>query len=206
MKYLCIDAAGNSTSVGAVNGDKRIFLCDDGFVRASRALMPMIDDALERAAMRVDEADFIAVTIGPGSFTGIRIGLSTARALAYVVNKPIVSVNTCELAAYNNRSDKVLTALDAGNGFVFAALYENNKEIFPPRCVTFDEFKALRESCGECAVAADTKTAPILNVEATAGDGIIELAKEKFDRGEIADYRYVDAMYVRLSQAEKLSQ
>ena len=106
MRYLCIDTSGSRTSVGAVNGNKRAYLSDDGFVKASRALMPMIDSALKQVELNIADADFVSVVIGPGSFTGIRIGVSAARALAYALNKPVVSVNSCELAAYNSRKAK----------------------------------------------------------------------------------------------------
>lgn len=207
MKFLCIDTSGSKTSVGVVNGNKRVFTSDDGFVRASRALMPMIDSALKEAETSVKDVDFISVVIGPGSFTGIRIGITTARALAYALNKPIVSVNSCELAAYNSRkasgAKKILTALDAGNGFVFAALYDGETELAAPKCLTLDEFQALHGEIGDCIVAADKKTAQTLSVTPTDGDGIIDLSEKKFERGETMPYNEADALYVRLSQAER---
>ncbi len=206
MRYLCIDTSGSRTSVGAVNGNKRAYLSDDGFVKASRALMPMIDSALNQVELNIADADFVSVVIGPGSFTGIRIGVSAARALAYALNKPVVSVNSCELAAYNSRKakdKKVLTALDAGNGFVFSALYDGEKEIEAPRCLTLAEFETFRQAAGECEIAADAKMSEILSVPQTGGDGIIDLSEIKFERGETLPFQKADAMYVRLSQAER---
>lgn len=119
----------------------------------------------------------------------------------------MVSVNSCELAAYNSRKandgKKVLTALNAGNGFVFAALYDGEREVRKPTCLTLAEFETLKTEVGDCHIAADSETAQTLNVRETQGDGIIELSKSKYLRGETTPYQKVDASYVRLSQTEK---
>ena len=202
MKYFCIDTSGALTAVGAV-GERKVYRADDGFVRASRALMPMIDSVLAEAGLKPSKADFIGVVIGPGSFTGIRIGVSTARALSYALDIPIVPVNSCELAAYNSRcSGKVLTVSDAGNGFVYTATYEDMKELSAPSCIRAGDLDAYRAKVSPDAIAADDMYAKILNVEPTRGDGLIGLCGELFDSRHCA-YSEAVPLYVRRSQAEE---
>ncbi len=201
MKYFCIDTSGAKISMGAA-GERAVYLSDDGSVKAGRALMPMLDKALEKAGMSVDDAEFIAVVIGPGSFTGIRIGVSAARSLAYALNIPVVPVNSCELAAYNSKCHgKVLSVSDAGNGYCFTALYENGNELAPPTCIRDSELDEYVRSCGECTLAADKKYAERLGVAETTGDGIIKLALEKYS-SRAQSYGTIEPLYVRKSQAE----
>jgi tRNA threonylcarbamoyladenosine biosynthesis protein TsaB len=91
----------------------------------SATLMPSIDAALESAKTRIDEIDLFAITIGPGSFTGLRIGLATAKAFAAVRRRPIVPVTSLEVlaAAFPYAEHAVLPLIDAHKGEVYGALY-----------------------------------------------------------------------------------
>ena len=201
MKYFCIDTSGAKISVGAV-GEKSVYLSDDGTAKAGKELMPMLDRALKEAGMTAGDADFLAVVIGPGSFTGIRIGVSAARSLAYALNIPVVPVNTCELAAYNSKCHgKALSVSDAGNGYCFVALYDGKKELVPPTCIRETELEDYTRSCGKITLAADKKYAERLNVKEVSGDGILQFALEKYAERAVS-YNDVVPLYVRKSQAE----
>ena len=202
MKYFCLDTSGSVTAVCAA-GEKKVHREDDGFVRASRSLMPMLDDVLKEAGMSASDADFIGVVTGPGSFTGVRIGVSAARSLGYALNIPIVPVNSCELAAYNSRcSGRVLTVSDAGNGFVYTALYDGFKQVLAPSCIRVSELSSLMESVGNVEVAADKKCAEILKVSPVTGEGLAEFAESLFKERQCR-YSEVVPVYVRKSQAEE---
>ena len=205
MKYLCIDTCGAYTAVAAVNGTNKVY--DSDPARAGGALMPMLDAALGKVSLGINDLDFIAVAVGPGSFTGVRIGVTTARSLAYALSVPVVAVNTCLLAAYNSRNavraDKTVTLSDAGNGYFFAAVYRDLKETLAPCCLTADECKTLLKEHDGFFVAADEAAAKAFGVEPTSGNGIIEVALEKYLRGETTDYAKIEPLYIRLSQAEK---
>lgn len=212
MKYVCINTAGDRVEAAAVNGEKRVYMRDKEFVQASRALMPMLDEVLDRAEMTLNQTDFLAVVVGPGSFTGIRIGVSTARAIAYALNKKIVAINSNELAAYNSirRSkadfDSVLSALDAGNGYFYTAVYANSVDevYFAPRCMTADELAAFRKEIDEpCLIAADSKAAGLLSTAQTEGDGIMDLALQRFKDGKFKDGKDIEPLYIRKPQAEE---
>lgn len=105
-------------------------LVDERNVHAER-LMRMIDSAFRRCRMALEQMDGLAVSIGPGSFTGLRIGLSVAKGLAYASGKPIVPVPTLQALAQKaagalgnaGSAELILPVLDARRGDVYCALY-----------------------------------------------------------------------------------
>jgi tRNA threonylcarbamoyladenosine biosynthesis protein TsaB len=98
----------------------------------SERLMTEIDHALKQAGLKVSDIDAFAVAIGPGSFTGLRIGLSTAKGFSYITGKPIVSVPTLHALAWNFPYCRhpVCTMLDARKKEVYAALFRWDNEDF----------------------------------------------------------------------------
>ena len=110
----------------------------DGEVRACRrvdaggthaeVLVPMLREVAAEAGTRLAAMDGFAVTVGPGSFTGIRIGLATARGLALALGRPLVGLSTLEVLAAGvpagERGGTILTALDAGRGRLYAQLFD----------------------------------------------------------------------------------
>jgi tRNA threonylcarbamoyladenosine biosynthesis protein TsaB len=98
----------------------------------SERLMTTVDYALKKSGYKLSDIDFFAVSTGPGSFTGLRIGLSTVKGFAYATGKPIVSVPTLEALAYNFPFClyPVCTLLDARKKEVYAALFKWEDEGF----------------------------------------------------------------------------
>jgi tRNA threonylcarbamoyladenosine biosynthesis protein TsaB len=127
MKILAVDT---STMLGG------IAVCDDssGMIAEvrlnvksthSERLMTEIDHILKQSALSIPDMDAFAIAIGPGSFTGLRIGLSTAKGLSYATGRPIVTVPTLEAFAWNFPFSRypVCTLLDARRKEVYAALF-----------------------------------------------------------------------------------
>ena len=126
MKILALDTATDSCSVAAT---------DDGSVAAeltirknqthSRHLMELVDSVLQIAGYGAADLDGLAVSIGPGSFTGLRIGISTIKGLALALDKPIVGVSTLEALARQCSQTPFLICpmLDARKGEVYTATY-----------------------------------------------------------------------------------
>ena len=127
MLVLSIDTATKACAVG---------LCHDGKILAeykinmgmthSEGLMPQLEQLLERTGVQKADIDLIAVSMGPGSFTGLRIGLATAEALAYAWKKPLQGVATPLALAYNLPVSGIVLSpvLDAQKGNYYQALYE----------------------------------------------------------------------------------
>lgn len=94
-------------------------------------LMPAIDRMLKDASLTIKDLDGIAVSLGPGSFTGLRIGIATAKGLAQGLNIPVVGIPTLDGLVFNlfNCKDLVCPILDARKGEVYCALYKNGKRL-----------------------------------------------------------------------------
>lgn len=126
MKILAVDTCSKSCSVAA--SDSGHLVGEMTTLRRqthSRHIMRMIDMALEMSGMAIEEVDAFGVTRGPGSFTGLRIGISTVKGLALAAGKPMVGVSSLEALAWPmSLSDGLVCALlDAGKGEVYSACY-----------------------------------------------------------------------------------
>ena len=113
--------------------------------------MPMIEDMLKACECSIEDIDAFAVAIGPGSFTGLRIGITTAKGLAHACNKPVVPVGTLAGMAYNLPmcDHLIVPIMDARRSQVYTATYiwdeEGFREIEEPRAVSIEE---CLEDCG----------------------------------------------------------
>ena len=144
MNILAIDTASVAASVAIVeNGRLLCELFSDTGLTHSQTIMPMIDRALAMAGKPLSAMDRLAVTIGPGSFTGLRIGIGTVKGLAMGADLPVVGVSTLKTIAYNALPTPYLIApiMDARRNQVYNALYrgEGLEEIVPPRALGIDE-------------------------------------------------------------------
>ena len=132
MKILAIDTSSKTCSVAIVEDGKTLIELHSNDERThSVKLMPMIDEAFKCTHLNLDDIHLLACAVGPGSFTGIRIGIATIKAFADVKNIPVVAVNSIESLAYNLvRADDVClentiicSLLDARNNNVYAGFY-----------------------------------------------------------------------------------
>lgn len=129
MKYLAIDASTEACSValslpcGSI--EKRFELCPQSH---SIVLLPMIDEVLKAANCQLNELDGLIFGQGPGSFTGVRIGVGVVQGLAFSAQLPVVGVSTLQAMAqqaYNDKKQaKVIAAIDARMGEVYCGYYE----------------------------------------------------------------------------------
>ncbi|MDD2750618.1 tRNA (adenosine(37)-N6)-threonylcarbamoyltransferase complex dimerization subunit type 1 TsaB [Acidithiobacillus sp.] len=120
---LAIDTATEACSV-AVNGVAGVVEeCQVAANAHSQLLLPMISRILQRAGLVLGDLDAIACGVGPGGFTGVRIGVSTAQALAMARGLPVYPVSSLQALAAATVQPSVLTALDARKGEVYAAVY-----------------------------------------------------------------------------------
>lgn len=132
LKVLALDTSSISASVAVMDGN---VLLGEYFLNHkkthSQKLAPMIQKILTSLELKLDDIDLFAVVKGPGSFTGLRIGVVTAKALAYSLKKPVIGIPTLDVLAYNVSSCNHLICpiMDARNNQVYTALYKwNTKE------------------------------------------------------------------------------
>ena len=130
MKILAIDTSSKNASVAITeNEEKLIELNNSDEKTHSQKLMPMIDEAFQKTGLSLDEIDLITCCLGPGSFTGVRIGIATAKAFSDSKNIPSVGVNSLEELAYNlNIEGYVCSLIDAGHGNAYTGLFEIRKD------------------------------------------------------------------------------
>lgn len=129
MKLLAIDTSTDYLSLAVINDDKiRGRIHRKAPMSHSNLLIPMIDRLLKKTKMRLKDIDAFSISIGPGSFTGLRIGVTTVKGLAYSLKKPIVAVPTLDVIAHNARNfiGTVCPVLDAKKNKVYACLYKSN--------------------------------------------------------------------------------
>ncbi len=131
MLVLGIETSTTQGGVAIINGDRVLCECVLNVeITHSERLLPAIDRALADARISLESLGGIAVAIGPGSFTGLRIGLSTVKGLAYATGLPVVGVPTLEALAWNLPAARwqVCTVLDARKQEVYAALFRHEPE------------------------------------------------------------------------------
>lgn len=132
MKVLGIDTSSLSTSIAVIEDDKLICEYSINTKKThSQKLMLMLENMLQISDININEIDLIAVCEGPGSFTGLRIGMSTAKAISHVRNIPIVTVDALSILAQNVEvtDKKICAILDAQRTDVYTSKFEykNNK-------------------------------------------------------------------------------
>ena len=140
---LALETAGNTCSACIIDGNK--ILCEiyaHSGLKHSENLMPMVDDAINYAHIDKNELKFIALSIGPGSFTGLRIGAAVAKGLAMALNLPIIPIKTLDALAYNIHLPDTLTApiMDARRGQVYASIFLDGKKIENDLAIEFEIF------------------------------------------------------------------
>jgi tRNA threonylcarbamoyladenosine biosynthesis protein TsaB len=150
---LGLDTATPATVVGLRLADGRTLQGrDDPDARQrpghATRLLPLANDLLVEAHIDWPEVERIAVGVGPGTFTGLRIGIATARGLAQSLGLELVGVSSLRALAHGagNHAQRVLAAIDARRGEVFVAAYEGGQELIAPQAVSPDGVAELLES------------------------------------------------------------
>ena len=129
MKILSIETSGSVCAVALSENDNLIRekIIEDENTHSVK-LMPLINQLLNETNISINEIDLFACDIGPGSFTGIRIGVSTIKAFMDVTNKKVVGVTSLEVLAENVEEDGIICSLiDAKNENVYCGIFEKNK-------------------------------------------------------------------------------
>jgi tRNA threonylcarbamoyladenosine biosynthesis protein TsaB len=176
----------------------------EGKSSRNEKLLPAVDWLLTESGIDRHEIDLFAVTRGPGSFTGVRVGLATIQGLALALGRPVCAMSTHEAIALGEGSgpgelphlERVAVTDDAGRGEFYVSLFEGHREKEPPRLATAAERDQLLAS-----VALGVSIADFLqhgNVAAACA----RRAFEVFNANAVEQYSDVTPIYVRLAEAE----
>lgn len=191
----------------------------------SQKMMPQIADMFKNSDIDINDVDVFAAAIGPGSFTGVRIGVAAVKGMAQAADKPCIGIST--LAALANNvccfGGIISPILDARRNQVYNALFEGDgrkiKRLTPDRALPLDELLAELKADGRpAAFVGDGVFIYRDEIEAQLGEQAVfppkflsmnlagsvgELALEAAQRGEFVTYGELVPSYVRLSQAEQ---
>ena len=156
MKILGIESASLVASAALLEDDVLLSECTSNYKKThSETLLPMIEEVLRTAGTEPSGIDLIAVSEGPGSFTGLRIGVSTAKGMAYALNVPVVPVPTTDAMAYGCYGSQFILCplMDARREQVYTGIYEFRGEDFtvlhPADALALTEAVSLAEEFSE---------------------------------------------------------
>ena len=144
MKSLFINTSTINTVVSIVDDDEIKYLYkNDEFKDLSVELMPIIDEAFQNAKIKPNDIDTIFVTVGPGSFTGIRIGLAVVKTMAWSLKIKVIPISSLELmASTQTNKEYIVPLIDARKGYVFAGIYDKKlNSIFDDSHISLDDLK-----------------------------------------------------------------
>ncbi|MBQ3462298.1 MAG: tRNA (adenosine(37)-N6)-threonylcarbamoyltransferase complex dimerization subunit type 1 TsaB [Clostridia bacterium] len=224
MKVLAVDTSSNVATVAVMEDDLLLgeYILNHKKTH-SQKIMPMIEQLLCDLELTASDIDIFAAAVGPGSFTGLRIGVATVKALAHATGKRVVSVGTLEALAYNvpHCEHIIVPIMDARRNNIFTASYiwdEGFKEIGEPEGITIEE---CVDACGiflETVFVGDGAIihkdyiveklgdkaifphGAVLNSRASS---VAAIAMERAKKGETQSYLEMKPFYIKKSQAEK---
>jgi len=198
VALLALDTSTPRAAVALSRADGSVLVAPpDPATRHGRGLVPSIRDLLAAAGLRVDELGGIAVGLGPGSYTGLRVGLMAAKTLAYASSLPLVGLDSLELVARGADASAVAVSADAQRGDRHVAIFRRDgRGVFlregPTRILSADEWDAER---GDLLVLDPAIHPP-------DGHALAALARERFEAGDRLDPMLAEPIYVRRSAAE----
>ncbi len=228
MKLLAVDSSSLTASVAVIEDEKIIaeFFINAGLTH-SQTLAPMIDGVIKNLSLKLDELDFFAVTNGPGSFTGLRIGMATIKGMALALGKPCVGVSSLLAAAYGLKDfyGIVSACMDARRGEVYNAVFKSSgaaiSRLTEDRSISIDQLaeefknynckiKLVGDGAEMCynILARDYK---LSQIELTSeGQRYVRASQVGFAAlkdyisGKLVTAANIKPNYLRVSQAERL--
>ena len=222
MKILSIDSSSVTASVAITENGKILSekFINNGLTH-SQTLMPMVEDAINESKISVKDIDLFAITNGPGSFTGVRIGISCVKGMADALSKKCIAVSTLEAIAEPLKNQDVIACavMDARCNQVYTAIFNQGNRLCEDKAVLIDElgeelkqydkkivfigdgsvlcYEKLCENIQNCEVADE-------NIRYVHGSSVGFIAEGKIKNGEepISSANLVP-FYLRLPQAER---
>ena len=211
---LAIDTSTRNAGIALAEDGGRVISCRSwhSAVNHTAELMPAVAQTLAAAALTVQDLDGIAIALGPGGFSALRVGMSVAKGLAIAAGRPLVGIGTLDLEAWPYRDSglPVCALLDAGRGEVAAAIFTAGQRIRPDRICPPAELPAEGEeptlSCGEgLAPHAELlrqrlgrRAVIVANAPAARLYALAALAQQRLAAGDGDDVATLQPYYLRM--------
>lgn len=210
MIILAISTSSSNASVSLLEDDKLIKELNISDQRThSEKLMPLIEELFKTTNLQLSQVNLIACDIGPGSFTGIRIGVASVKAMAEAKEIPVVGVSSLEALAYNVRGfDYICSIIDARNNQVYSAIFNKNYDLISDYFAdNINNLTSIFKQYKNMAYVGDGLK--LLNNSFEFDNNIysrnVGLAGyKKFSQGLYTDADNLSVMYLRPSQAERM--
>mgnify|MGYP003303092816 FL=1 len=219
MKILSISTSSNIASVSISENDDCILeLNINNNKTHSETLMPLIDELFKTTGLNLSDIDAVACDIGPGSFTGIRIGISSIKAIAETLNIPVIDVSSLEALAYNIQDENcktICSLIDARNNQVYCGIFDKSHNLLENYLA--DDINIVKEVLnkyedilfvGDGAIIHKD----LLEIEDFKSDNVIhskniaKCAYNKFKNNNTKTADTIMPLYLRKSQAERMKQ
>lgn len=223
LRILALDSTADVSSVAVCEGEKLLseITINTGNTH-SQTLLPSVEMALKLADLSVDDVDLFTCSVGPGSFTGVRIGVATVKGLAFGKEKPCVPVSTLDALAYNLRGYNgiICPVMNARRMQVYNALFRCENGILTRLCddraISIAELEAELLAHGEpiylCGDGYDITVGGMKNVKVEPvperqrfqnGYSVAMVALKRYENGEFVSDAVLAPTYLRPSQAER---
>jgi len=227
MAYiLCIETSTTVCSVAIVQDGRLASLREvNAGYRHAENITVFIGQVCHESGIALNQLDAIAVSKGPGSYTGLRIGASTAKGLCYALQKPLLAIDTLKSLAgcylqspIKDFPSLLIPMLDARRMEVYCAVFDNAlKEIRPPEAVVINEnsFEGelmsgpvvfFGDGAEKCKPLFEKKSNALFAEVLLSATGMIPLAEEKFSRNEFEDVSLFEPFYLKEVVIGKSSQ
>lgn len=201
MNYLAFDTSGTFLTVVAKGKEIVVSHIPECTRSHSIILMEEIEKSLEKAGVSVNEIDVFGCCIGPGSFTGIRIGVSTAKAFAYANSKNVLGVTSFESLAYNTiEKVKKLTLIDARHDNFYACGFDGENNVIIEPC--FKSKQEIIDLYKDFLIISDTEVEGLNAIKGDIASGFVKAVEAKLSLST-TDRESLVPLYVKKSQAEE---
>lgn len=191
MKYLFIDSATTNLVVAIINDGKIVYIYNNNDNHdTSSKMIPVLAEAFVNVGLKPQDIDKIFAVTGPGSFTGIRVGLTVAKTMAYTLNIPIVPISSLEVMASGNGGTALI---NARRGYVFAGTYDNDlNNVYP------DSYVLMNDSLAKPYISYDSFDFETLkpNID------VLKVVK-KHENDESVNPHTINPNYLKLTEAEE---
>ena len=190
---LSIETTTNICSVSLFSNDNLISIKEDYNRNHSTLLGKYIDEIFYKQKIKLIDLDAIALSIGPGSYSGLRIGLSIAKGLAYTLDKPIIPINTIESINYSVKAKNYFIVLPAYKEFCFIQEYKNGTKINDIQFKNIDEVKSKDNIYGYLGNSIELNINKIL----PSSKNIAKVGYENFDNYICYDVKSIQPNYIK---------
>lgn len=217
MTILALDTSSDWLSAAVVKDGQTLSLYHKNNQKThSEFVMGAVDEVMQKSNLTLDDIDLFAVNKGPGSFTGIRIGLAIIKAFAHVKNKPVAAVDSLQSLCYYALPGEMrllCPMIDARAGRVYTGLYrfENGRltAIFPSCVLPVEELTGkIQEDTiyigdGAQAYKDQLPQAAFTEHNECSAELIAKCALSMYHENKVSDYKDVSAFYIAIPQAER---